>query len=176
MSRIEEHRVGEDVREVLFMGNLNVLDLAGEAGGLFPALIAEQQHLGPGGSGVADEMDAVERHIGQQADTNGAGRPDVVAERAGQQDAPNIQVLQAQLVEKNSAAGPDGGLGELHFPYVPLSSVLPRAAAVVHHGGIGTTGQAFAAGIPQLVVPFTDDQSDNAARVQRTGAGVTMSL
>jgi rhamnosyltransferase subunit B len=66
--------------------------------------------------------------------------------------------------------------GVVHFSYVPLSSVLPRAAAVVHHGGIGTTGQAFAAGIPQLVVPFTDDQSDNAARVQRIGAGVRMTL
>lgn len=64
----------------------------------------------------------------------------------------------------------------LHFPYVPLSTVLPRAAAVVHHGGIGTTGLALAAGIPQLVLPFTDDQSDNAARVQRIGAGSRMSL
>ena len=66
--------------------------------------------------------------------------------------------------------------GVVHFPYVPLSCVLPRAAAIVHHGGIGTIGQAFAAGIPQLVVPFTDDQSDNAARVQRIGAGLRISL
>lgn len=66
--------------------------------------------------------------------------------------------------------------GVVHFSYVPLGSVLPKSGAVVHHGGIGTTGLAFAAGIPQLVVPFTDDQSDNAARLERTGAGFTMPL
>jgi rhamnosyltransferase subunit B len=63
----------------------------------------------------------------------------------------------------------------LHLPHVPLSLVLPRAAAIVHHGGIGTTGLALAAGIPQLVVPFNDDQSDNSARVERIGAGMMMS-
>ena len=66
-----------------------------------------------------------------------------------------------------------GRLGERirHFDYIPLSEVLPRASVVVHHGGIGTTAQAFAAGTPQLVVPNTHDQPDNAARVRRLGAG-----
>jgi UDP:flavonoid glycosyltransferase YjiC (YdhE family) len=49
--------------------------------------------------------------------------------------------------------------------------VLPHAAAFVHHGGIGTTAQAFAAGIPQLVRPLAHDQPDNARRVLRLGAG-----
>lgn len=62
-----------------------------------------------------------------------------------------------------------------HFVYVPFSLVLPRAAAVVHHGGVGTTSQAFAAGIPQLVTPFNFDQPDNAIRVRRLGAGDSMS-
>ena len=62
-----------------------------------------------------------------------------------------------------------------HFSYVPYSAVLPRAAAIVHHGGIGTTALALAAGIPQLVVPFVDDQPDNAVRVRRLGAGLAMS-
>ncbi len=57
------------------------------------------------------------------------------------------------------------------FNYVPFSKVLPRAAALVHHGGIGTTAQALAAGVPQLVVPFAHDQPDNAARVRRLGVG-----
>jgi rhamnosyltransferase subunit B len=61
-----------------------------------------------------------------------------------------------------------------YFDYVPLSALLPRAAAIVHHGGIGTAGLALAAGIPQLVVPFADDQSDNAARVQRLHAGLVL--
>jgi rhamnosyltransferase subunit B len=55
--------------------------------------------------------------------------------------------------------------------YVPLSKLLPRARALVHHGGIGTVSQAFAAGIPQLITPFAHDQFDNAARVERLGCG-----
>lgn len=58
------------------------------------------------------------------------------------------------------------------FGYVPFSKVLPRAAALVHHGGIGTTAQAFAAGIPQLVTPLAHDQLDNAARIRRLGVGL----
>src|SRR5882762_8293291 len=58
--------------------------------------------------------------------------------------------------------------------YVPLSGLLPRARALVHHGGIGTASQAFAAGIPQLITPFAHDQFDNAARVESLGCGVQM--
>lgn len=55
--------------------------------------------------------------------------------------------------------------------YVPLGRLLPRAAALVHHGGIGTTAEALRAGVPQLVTPFAWDQFDNAARVAALGAG-----
>lgn len=55
--------------------------------------------------------------------------------------------------------------------YVPLGRLLPRAAALVHHGGIGTTAEALRAGVPQLVTPFAWDQFDNAARVEALGAG-----
>lgn len=58
-----------------------------------------------------------------------------------------------------------------HFDYVPFSQVLPRCAAIVHHGGIGTTAQALSAGIPQLVMPHAHDQPDNGSRVRRLGAG-----
>ncbi|MGH8048803.1 MAG: glycosyltransferase [Chthoniobacterales bacterium] len=58
-----------------------------------------------------------------------------------------------------------------HFDYLPFSDVLPRCSAIVHHGGIGTTSQAFAAGIPQLIMPLAHDQPDNADRVRRLGAG-----
>lgn len=57
------------------------------------------------------------------------------------------------------------------FSYLPFSAVMPRCAAVVHHGGIGTMAQAFRAGIPQVIVPNAYDQPDNGARVQRLGAG-----
>ena len=59
----------------------------------------------------------------------------------------------------------------LHAEYAPFSKVLPRAAAVVHHGGIGTCAQALAAGVPQLVVPLAFDQPDNAERLGKLGVG-----
>jgi UDP:flavonoid glycosyltransferase YjiC (YdhE family) len=58
-----------------------------------------------------------------------------------------------------------------YVEYAPLSQVLPHAACLVHHGGIGTTSQAFFAGVPQLVTPFGFDQPDNATRVRRLGCG-----
>ncbi len=54
-------------------------------------------------------------------------------------------------------------------PYAPFSSLLPRAAAVVHHVGIGTTAQALRAGTPQVCVPFANDEFDNASRAARLG-------
>ena len=59
--------------------------------------------------------------------------------------------------------------GVRHFEYAPFSAVLPRVAALVHHGGIGTSAQALAAGIPQLVMPMSFDQPDNAARLVHLG-------
>jgi rhamnosyltransferase subunit B len=59
-------------------------------------------------------------------------------------------------------------------PYVALSALLPRAAAMVHHGGIGTTAEALRAGIPQLVTPFAWDQFDNGSRIAGLGVGMVM--
>ncbi|HEY5413156.1 MAG TPA: glycosyltransferase [Caulobacteraceae bacterium] len=53
--------------------------------------------------------------------------------------------------------------------YAPHSLVFPRTAAVIHHGGIGTVGQALRAGRPQLVCPLLGDQMDNAERLVRLG-------
>jgi rhamnosyltransferase subunit B len=61
--------------------------------------------------------------------------------------------------------------GVMHVPYAPFTQLLPRSAALVHHGGIGTTAQGLHAGIPQLIMPMSFDQPDNADRVQRLGAG-----
>jgi len=58
-----------------------------------------------------------------------------------------------------------------HVGYAPFRDVLPRAAAIVHHGGIGTVAQALAAGIPQLIMPMAHDQPDNARRVRALGVG-----
>jgi UDP:flavonoid glycosyltransferase YjiC (YdhE family) len=53
--------------------------------------------------------------------------------------------------------------------YAPHSLLFPRAAAIVHHGGIGTLAQALRSGRPQLIVPHFADQLDNAARAARLG-------
>ncbi|MBS1796933.1 MAG: glycosyltransferase family 1 protein [Acidobacteria bacterium] len=55
------------------------------------------------------------------------------------------------------------------FDYAPYSQIFPHAAAVVHQGGVGTTSQALRAGVPQLVMPYSHDQPDNAARCERLG-------
>lgn len=58
--------------------------------------------------------------------------------------------------------------------YAAYSLLFPRALAIIHHGGIGTLGQALRAGRPQLVVPLLSDQFDNAARAARLGVGRTI--
>src|SRR5258706_401740 len=61
-----------------------------------------------------------------------------------------------------------------HFEYVPFSLLLHRAAALVHHGGIGTCAQAMKAGVPQLIMPMAHDQFDNASRVETLGVGCSV--
>ena len=58
--------------------------------------------------------------------------------------------------------------------YLPFSEVLPRAALLVYHGGIGTLAQTIRAGIPHLVVPNGHDQFDNAWRIERLGLGLSI--
>jgi UDP:flavonoid glycosyltransferase YjiC (YdhE family) len=52
--------------------------------------------------------------------------------------------------------------------------LLPLCSAIVHHGGIGTTAAALAAGCPQFILPLAWDQPDNAARVKRLGVGFAL--
>ena len=59
--------------------------------------------------------------------------------------------------------------GVRHVDFAPFSELLPRCAALVHHGGIGTSSQALAAAVPQLIVPHAHDQPDNARRLMRLG-------
>jgi rhamnosyltransferase subunit B len=62
------------------------------------------------------------------------------------------------------------------FGYLPFSALLPRAALVVYHGGIGTLAQTIRAGIPHLVVPSGHDQFDNAWRIEQLGLGRSITL
>lgn len=77
-------------------------------------------------------------------------------------------VLLARADGERSLAGRD----VLVRDFVPMRTLLPRCAAIVHHGGIGTAALAFAAGIPQVVTPFAHDQFDNAQRIARSGCGI----
>lgn len=66
---------------------------------------------------------------------------------------------------------PDRLPPDLHwFPRLPYRQLMPRVAAVIHHGGIGTLARALAAGVPQLVLAHSFDQPDTAARLRRLGA------
>jgi UDP:flavonoid glycosyltransferase YjiC (YdhE family) len=61
------------------------------------------------------------------------------------------------------------------FEYAPYSLVFPKAACVVHQGGVGTTGQVLRAGVPNLFMPYGHDQPDNAARCRRIGVAEIIS-
>jgi len=57
------------------------------------------------------------------------------------------------------------------FPFLPLGKILPSCRAIVHHGGVGTLGQALKAGVPQLIRPLAYDQFDNAYRIATRNLG-----
>ncbi|MQA85192.1 MAG: glycosyltransferase [Streptosporangiales bacterium] len=59
----------------------------------------------------------------------------------------------------------------LHLPDVPYHWLFPKTAAVVHHGGAGTTAAALRAGVPSVVVPFFADQPFWASRVRELAGG-----
>lgn len=72
-----------------------------------------------------------------------------------------------------------GGMAQTDLPddvlkidAVPHAWLFPRMAAVVHHGGAGTTAAGLRAGRPTVIVPFFGDQPFWADRVQALGVGV----
>jgi UDP:flavonoid glycosyltransferase YjiC (YdhE family) len=74
-----------------------------------------------------------------------------------------------------------GGWAEAHqdeFPetvyacdYAPHEWLFPQMAAVVHHGGAGTTAAGIRAGIPSIIIPFMGDQPFWGRRVYELGVG-----
>jgi len=58
--------------------------------------------------------------------------------------------------------------------WIPQPDVMPHAAAMVGHGGSGSTLMAMAAGVPLAVVPLFADQPYNARRVAQIGAGIAL--
>ncbi len=55
--------------------------------------------------------------------------------------------------------------------YAPYAWLFPRVAAIIHHGGSGTTGFALRSGVPSMVVPFTADQPFWGRRAHELGVG-----
>ncbi len=82
-------------------------------------------------------------------------------------------ILLTPRPEQIPAPLPDG---IADFSFVPHRLLLPHAAAFVHHGGTGSLAAGLAAGVPQLLVPSTGDQPDNARRLQALGVSATLPL
>lgn len=59
-------------------------------------------------------------------------------------------------------------------PYASYSRVMPRGCVTVHHAGIGTLAAAMRAGAPEIIIPFANDEFDNAARAQRLGVATVI--
>lgn len=78
------------------------------------------------------------------------------------------------LVGKDGKLPEGAPSGVKAFSYAPHSLVMPRACAIVHHGGVGTTAQGLRSGRPTVIVPFAHDQFDNAARCERLGVSRTL--
>lgn len=101
--------------------------------------------------------------------THGADFFAVACEAAERIGSPTL------MVSKDRSALPDRLPDNVtHLSFAPFAWLFARAAAVVHHGGIGTAGRALEAGLPQLIIPSGFDQFDNADRVTRIGAGVQL--
>ena len=54
---------------------------------------------------------------------------------------------------------------------IPHAWLFPRVAAVVHHGGAGTTAAGLRAGVPSIVIPFTTEQAFWGQRIHNLGVG-----
>ncbi|HZD77352.1 MAG TPA: glycosyltransferase [Acidobacteriaceae bacterium] len=127
---------------------------------------------------------------------SGGGNHEIVTEFLAAGDAPivftlgstavhnpgNFYEVSAQMAKKLGRrailVGANAEFSEpnvLALPYVPYSKIFPHAAILVHQGGSGTTAEAMRAGRPMLLVPYGWDQLDNGKRIERVGAGVSLS-
>ncbi len=100
---------------------------------------------------------------------------------AGRDPERLAQVVLDAVLKTGQRAVVATGWGGMHVTSVPkpvlaLDSaphgwLFPRMAAVVHHGGAGTTAEGLRAGVPSVIVPFAVDQPFWGRRVQSLGAG-----
>ncbi len=86
-------------------------------------------------------------------------------------DRPYRLVVTTAAHDPGQFSAPGNAVVERYLPHGPI---LRRAAAVVSHGGMGTTQKSLAAGVPVCVVPFLRDQFEIARRVEHSGAGTSL--
>ena len=90
--------------------------------------------------------------------------------------------LSRLAVDIVATVGPGGDPASLSWnpattvvaPYIPHAAVLPECSLVVTHGGSGSVLEPLALGVPLLVLPQGADHFENAAAVERAGAGITI--
>jgi len=101
----------------------------------------------------------------------------------GSMGGPFAQRIETLLLEAMEASGRRcliaagwAGIGNQTLPSgwlcvaaAPHTQLFPRLAAVVHHGGSGTTAQALRAGVPQVLLPLILDQYHHAHRLHLAG-------
>ena len=137
---------------------------------------------------VSGDEDRVSETPGQEAlDRDTAGRDTPVVFTAGTAMSQGKEFF-AAAAEACAISGRPGLLltqrpeqlpetlpeGVEHVAYAPFGELLPKAAAIVHHGGIGTSARAVEAGIPQLMVPHAYDQFDNSSRFALRGVSAEL--
>lgn len=122
------------------------------------------------------------------ADFVAVGEPPVVvsfSSMVGQDAAARTHAVVTAIKQAKVRAVLVGGWGGLETPDVsdnkpgevfvtpsaPFGWLFSQAAAVVHHGGAGTTAEALRAGVPSLICPFFGDQPFWGARVHELGVG-----
>jgi vancomycin aglycone glucosyltransferase len=132
-------------------------------------------HLAPGDGDPLPE--AVERFL--------AGGPPPLYLGFGSMTDPDAALTTRLAVEASQRAGCRlilsrgwAGLGAGRLPghclavgSVSHTRLFPRMAAIVHHGGAGTTAAAARSGKPQLVIPHLADQFHFGAQVHSLGIG-----
>jgi len=101
-----------------------------------------------------------------------------MANRAPQKMAQLMQEALELSGQRGILAAGWGGSDNANLPdnifaldSVPHAWLFPRMAAVVHHGGAGTTGAGFRAGVPSVLVSHMGDQPFWAKRVTELGVG-----
>ncbi|WP_026425622.1 glycosyltransferase [Actinokineospora inagensis] len=80
--------------------------------------------------------------------------------------------LQGVVIDPGGFLAPAGDV--VVVPSAPLLDLIPRAAAVVCHGGHNTVCETLAHGVPLVVAPIRDDQPVVADQVVASGSGVRL--